>query len=62
MRMSLPRQVDTEVGMRDGFQIEPIILPTARKIEVGRALIAAGVRSLEANSFVSTAAVLQLRS
>lgn len=50
----------TEVGMRDGFQMETIVLGTERKLEIGRALIDAGVRHLEATSFVSAAAVPQL--
>lgn len=59
--LPLPRRVQiTEVGMRDGFQMESIVLETARKIEIGRALIGAGVRHLEATSFVSAAAVPQL--
>jgi hydroxymethylglutaryl-CoA lyase len=59
--LPLPRRVQiTEVGMRDGFQMEDIVLETARKIEIGRAFIEAGVSHLEATSFVSAAAVPQL--
>lgn len=50
----------TEVGTRDGFQAEPELIPTAAKAEVIDALIAAGVRALEATSFVSPRAVPQL--
>ncbi|HWK34807.1 hydroxymethylglutaryl-CoA lyase [Sphingomonas sp.] len=56
-----PRSVQvTEVGMRDGFQMESRILPTERKEAIGLALIAAGVRHIEVSSFVSPAAVPQL--
>jgi hydroxymethylglutaryl-CoA lyase len=59
--MSYPSRVQLlEVGMRDGFQMEPQILPTDRKIAVGLALIAAGFRRIEVTSFVSPTAVPQL--
>jgi hydroxymethylglutaryl-CoA lyase len=59
--MTYPTKVTvTEVGMRDGFQMEARVLPTERKVEIGLALIAAGVTQLEATSFVSPAAVPQL--
>jgi hydroxymethylglutaryl-CoA lyase len=50
----------TEVGTRDGFQVEPQPIPTAIKAEVIDALIGAGVRRFEATSFVSPRAVPQL--
>jgi len=50
----------TEVGTRDGFQAEPVFIPTAAKAEVIDALVAAGVRHVEATSFVSPRAVPQL--
>ncbi len=50
----------TEVGTRDGFQMEAAFIPTAIKIEVINALIVAGVRRIEATSFVSPRAVPQL--
>jgi hydroxymethylglutaryl-CoA lyase len=50
----------TEVGTRDGFQVEPDLIPTAVKAEVIDALIGAGVRRFEATSFVSPRAVPQL--
>ena len=59
--MALPSRVTvTEVGMRDGFQMESRILSTDTKAEVGLALIDAGIRRLEATSFVSPQAVPQL--
>lgn len=49
-----------EVGPRDGFQsVEPLI-PTARKIAIIERLYAAGVRRMEATSFVSQSALPQL--
>ncbi len=55
-----PRIDITEVGTRDGFQSEPKLIPPATKAEVIDALIAAGVRAVEATSFVSPRAVPQL--
>ncbi len=49
-----------EVGTRDGFQSEKDFIPTAVKAEIVDALIAAGIRDLEATSFVSPRAVPQL--
>ena len=50
----------TEVGTRDGFQAEERFIDTAVKAEIIDALIAAGVRHIEATSFVSPRAVPQL--
>lgn len=50
----------TEVGTRDGLQIESTFIPTARKIELIDDMIAAGIRSIEVTSFVSPKAVPQL--
>lgn len=55
-----PKVTVTEVGTRDGFQAEPVFIPTAVKAEVIDALVAAGVRHVEATSFVSPRAVPQL--
>jgi len=49
-----------EVGLRDGLQIQPRFVPTAGKLELCRALIDAGVREIEATSFVSPKAVPQM--
>jgi len=60
--MKLPRRVTVcEVGTRDGFQIEPDFIPTARKIEVVNLLSAAGMPRIEVTSFVSPKAVPQLK-
>ncbi|MBJ6123820.1 hydroxymethylglutaryl-CoA lyase [Microvirga splendida] len=57
----LPDRVSiTEVGLRDGLQIEKRILPTDEKLALARALIDAGHTSLELTSFVSPARVPQL--
>ncbi|MDN4018282.1 hydroxymethylglutaryl-CoA lyase [Zwartia panacis] len=50
----------TEVGTRDGFQAEPEFIATADKVATINALIDAGVRSIEATSFVSPRALPQL--
>ena len=55
-----PRVSITEVGTRDGFQEEPKLIPAGIKAEIIDALIAAGVRHIEATSFVSPRAVPQL--
>jgi hydroxymethylglutaryl-CoA lyase len=49
-----------EVGPRDGFQSVGPIIPTAHKIAILRRLYEAGVRRVEATSFVSPTAVAQL--
>lgn len=49
-----------EVGMRDGFQSVGPLIPTERKIELLNSLYEAGIRRVEATSFVSTTAVPQL--
>src|SRR5437588_7785126 len=41
-----------EVGPRDGLQNEPVMVPTDEKLELIRRLIAAGLREIEATSFV----------
>lgn len=50
----------TEVGLRDGLQSEPLLFPLEKKIEIANLLVSAGVRQLEATSFVSPKAVPQL--
>ena len=50
----------TEVGLRDGLQNEAEFFPTDKKIALANRLIDAGVRRLEATSFVSPKAVPQL--
>ena len=55
-----PHVAITEVGTRDGFQSEPVFIATDVKAEVVDALIAAGLRYIEATSFVSPRAVPQL--
>lgn len=50
----------TEVGTRDGFQAEHAFIPTAAKAAVIDALAGAGIRHVEATSFVSPKAVPQL--
>ena len=47
----------TEVGLRDGLQAETAPFSTEQKVELANKLLAAGVRRLEAASFVSPKAV-----
>jgi len=55
-----PQVAITEVGTRDGFQAEARFIDTAVKAEIIDAMIAAGLRHIEATSFVSPRAVPQL--
>ena len=55
-----PKVTVTEVGTRDGFQSEERFIDTAVKAEIIDAMIAAGLRHIEATSFVSPRAVPQL--
>jgi hydroxymethylglutaryl-CoA lyase len=60
--MQLPERVTiTEVGTRDGFQIEPDFIATEQKVEVVNRLSEAGVPRIEVTSFVHPKAVPQLR-
>jgi hydroxymethylglutaryl-CoA lyase len=49
-----------EVGPRDGFQNEPEVIPTARKVELIEALARTGLRRLEVTSFVRPDVIPQL--
>ena len=49
-----------EVGPRDGLQLEPTALPTAMKVELIHRLMDAGVRRIEATSFVNPRKVPQM--
>lgn len=49
-----------EVGLRDGLQILPRVLPTAHKLEWIRLAHAAGLREIEVGSFVPPRAMPQL--
>lgn len=58
---SMPKRVFIrEVAPRDGFQSWPRFIPTNTKIEVIKALIAAGVTEIETTSFVHPRAVPQM--
>jgi hydroxymethylglutaryl-CoA lyase len=60
-RRDLPAQVDIyEVGPRDGLQNEPTVLPLATRVELIERLAAAGLKTIEATSFVSPKWVPQL--
>jgi hydroxymethylglutaryl-CoA lyase len=59
--MALPAAVKIrEVGPRDGFQNEPEVIPTARKVELIDALARTGLRRLEVTSFVRPDVIPQL--
>lgn len=60
--MPLPTRVDViEVGLRDGLQSEAAFVSTEDKVALLNRLIDAGVRHIEATSFVSPRAVPQMR-
>jgi hydroxymethylglutaryl-CoA lyase len=50
----------TEVGTRDGLQIERKIIPAEEKIDLINRMIDSGIRNIEVTSFVSSKAVPQL--
>ena len=57
----LPESVSIrEVGPRDGFQNEPEVIPTERKVELIDALARTGLRRLEVTSFVRADVIPQL--
>ncbi len=59
--MTLPRAVRiVEVGPRDGLQNEPRLLPATDKAELIRMLAQAGLKRIEAGSFVSPRASMQM--
>jgi hydroxymethylglutaryl-CoA lyase len=58
---SLPKSIRiVEVGPRDGLQNESTIVPTAKKAEFIRMLVAAGLKDIEVASFVHPKWVPQL--
>jgi len=58
---TLPQTVNVrEVGPRDGFQNEPEVIPTERKVELIDALARTGLRRLEVTSFVRADVIPQL--
>ena len=63
-RLSAPRSPEAgrirEVGPRDGFQNEPEVIPTERKVELIDALARTGLRRLEVTSFVRADVIPQL--
>ena len=59
--VSLPGAVRIrEVGPRDGFQNEPEVIPTERKVQLIDALARTGVKRLEVTSFVRPDVIPQL--
>ena len=61
MTIVLPTSVNiVEVGPRDGFQMETIFIPTDLKVEVINRVARAGVRKIEATSFVNPKVIPQM--
>jgi hydroxymethylglutaryl-CoA lyase len=60
MTESVEQVLITDVLLRDGLQIEPVIVPTEDKIQLGRGLIEAGLTSLEVGAFVHPEKVPQM--
>ncbi|MES1943937.1 Hydroxymethylglutaryl-CoA lyase [Salinisphaera sp. PC39] len=58
--MSAETVVINEVGLRDGLQNQPTPVPTEGKCRLAELLVDAGVRHMEATSFVSPKAVPQM--
>jgi len=59
---SRPRRIHVhDVAMRDGLQIEPVFVPTERKVALINALGRTGVSKIEATSFTSPKAIPALR-
>ncbi|UTM47634.1 hydroxymethylglutaryl-CoA lyase [Glutamicibacter mysorens] len=50
----------TDVFLRDGLQDEPVIVPTAGKVQIARAATAAGIGRMEIASFVNPKRVPQM--
>lgn len=50
----------TDVALRDGLQNEAKVLSTEQKLEIARAIVAAGITSLEVGSFVRADLVPQM--
>jgi hydroxymethylglutaryl-CoA lyase len=50
----------TDVFLRDGLQDEPVIVSTAHKLEIAEALVEAGLKRIEAASFVNPKRVPQM--
>lgn len=51
--MSLPPKVYiTEVGPRDGLQMESVVLPTAEKLDLISGLVSAGLKAVQVAAFV----------
>lgn len=57
---SRPRATIVEVGPRDGFQMERVFIPTSLKVATIDALAAAGLRKIEATSFVNPRVIPQM--
>ena len=60
MSITSKRILINEVGLRDGLQNQPTLIPTADKLKLAEALLAAGISAMEVTSFVRPKAVPQM--
>ncbi|MEA3437828.1 MAG: hydroxymethylglutaryl-CoA lyase, partial [Thermodesulfobacteriota bacterium] len=61
MHLNLPDKITLiEVGARDGFQFEKKIIPTDLKVEIISSLVDAGLKDIQATSFVHPDVVPQM--
>ena len=61
INFELPKNVELiEVGPRDGFQFESKFIPTELKLEIINALVDAGIKNIQAASFVHPGKVPQM--
>lgn len=61
MKKQWPEKVTLfEVGPRDGFQFEPMQIPTGLKIDTIQNLIQAGIKNIQITSFVNPERVVQM--
>ncbi len=59
--MTFPNRVTiVEVGPRDGFQMESVFIPTGMKVDIINRVARAGVRKIQATSFVSPKVIPQM--
>jgi hydroxymethylglutaryl-CoA lyase len=58
--MTVNQVAITEVLLRDGFQIEPALVPAADKVRLARGLLDAGLTALEVGAFVDPRRVPQM--
>jgi hydroxymethylglutaryl-CoA lyase len=60
MTQNLNSIIIHEVGLRDGLQVEPVIVPTRIKIDWIKKIIQSGIRHIQIGSFVHTKLIPQM--